>query len=1020
MEPLSAPGVAEPLESLDVGVVVEDRTGSVVTFNPAAERMLGDTLTDRPGWAVIREDGWPLAPGSDPGAIARATGEPCANVTLGIKQPDASVTWLVANAHPLPGGGATVSYADVTEARAAADAERRSGARFRSLIEHSTDVITILDERGRQVYESPSVERMTGYAPGEFNGASRISQVHPDDVPRVQDALASVLARPGASTSLDYRLRTRDGAWLVVESVATNRLHDPAVGGIVVNTRDVTERRREQAALRATTSRLTNLIQNLESGVLVEDEERRVAIVNEDFCSIFGVEAPPNVLVGADCRAAARSVSTRLADPDGFVARIEEVIAARTPVVGEEVVLADGRTFERDYIPIAADGENRGHLWLYRDISERKAAEREAARARDEAIRASRVKSEFLATVSHEIRTPMNGVIGTVELLLDTKLSSDQRELANVVRDSAYGLLSIIDDVLDLSKIEAEKLEPKEVDFELAGVVEGVVDVLLSSARRKGLWLTAYVDPRAAGRLCGDAQWLRQVLVNLVGNAVKFTEGGEVHVRAELESQTDRSATVRFAVTDSGPGIPAHARERLFEPFAQLDAGAGRRHGGTGLGLAICQRLVRLMGSEIELTSTLGEGSTFSFRLTLRRAGAAAPRPQPTRELRVLLAEVCDAASRVVREYLEAWGMSADRAADAATARALVADAAAAGSPYDVAVVGTSLDCSVVDLAGELVASAGGERLQFVLLKDVAHDVALDGETPEPFAAELNKPVKQGRLFEALALSADPLALPRRAPEEPSAPLVRPAPGTRVLVADDNAVNRVVLIRQLARLGVQAASVATGREAVRAAREVAYDAVLLDRQMPDVDGVEAARAIRAAERPGTRTPIIAVTASATADHIEACLAAGMDACLTKPISTAQLGEALVAALPRAGAGDVIDTGALDRLRADLGSHAEARRIAQIYLDGLPGLREELKAALSATDVAALARVAHRLRASSATFGATRLARLAGELEGAVDAGARERCAELAAAIDAEALLVAERLAAELDQPPSSR
>jgi signal transduction histidine kinase/DNA-binding response OmpR family regulator len=747
----------------------------------------------------------------------------------------------------------------------------------------------------------------------------------------------------------------------------------------------------------------------------VEDEERRIALVNAGFCAGFGISAPPNVLVGADCRAAARSASAMLADPEGFTTRIEELIDARAPVLGEEIAFADGRTFERDYIPISVDQHDRGHLWLYRDISERKAAELEAARARDEAIRASRVKSEFLATMSHEIRTPMNGVIGTAELLLDTKLSPDQRELAAVVRDSAYSLLSIIDDVLDLSKIEAEKLEPKEVEFELAAVVEGVADVLLSSARRKGLWLTAYVDPRASGRMCGDAQWLRQVLVNLLGNAVKFTETGEVHIRAELESQTARNTTVRFSVTDSGPGIPESMRDRLFEPFAQLDSGSRRRHGGTGLGLAICQRLVRLMGGEVEVTSTLGEGSTFAFTLAFRRGGEDPPAPQPTRELRVIMAEACDAASRVVLEYLDAWGVAADRGANPAAARALMAEAANAGEPYDVAIVGTSVEGSAVDIAAELRGAPGGERLAFVLLKDVAHDVALDGQTPDPFAAELNKPVKQARLFDAIAMAADPLALPRRRPEQPAPPLVRPARDSRVLVADDNAVNRELMVRQLLKLGVTADAVETGNEAIRAVRAVAYDAVLMDRQMPGLDGLEAARAIRSREGDGAHTPIVAVTASATADEVEACLAAGMDACLTKPFSTAQLGEALAAVLPGDGADAAgqVDPMALGRLRADLGDDEAVRRIGGIFVGGLPQARDELAAALAAGDSEQLGRIAHRLRSSSATFGAVRLARLAARLEELAATGAAEGANALVGAIAAESRRVAEHLTAEL-------
>src|SRR3954451_6676371 len=597
MEPTLASGqlFEAMFRTLDVAVVVEDADGRVLASNPMADRILG------PDCAAMHEDGWPLPEDARPASVALQSGRPCTGVTIGLKRPGGNVTWVVASAHPLFEDGAdrpwavATSYTNVTEARREREDERRSADRFRSLIEYSSDAITILDEQGRQTYESPAIERLLGYAPGDFDGVSRLSQIHPEDAGGVVNAIASVLIRPGASSAVEYRIKAADGNWRIVESIATNRLHDPAVLGIVVNTRDLTERRREQAALRDTTSRLTNLVQNLKSGVLVEDEHRRVALVNEEFCEIFDVGAAPDTLVGRDCAGTAELLKDRLAEPDRFAARIEELIAAREPVTHEEVAFADGRTFERDYIPISAEGADRGHLWLYRDISERKAAERDAAGARDAAIRASRLKSDFLATMSHEIRTPMNGVIGTIELLLDTSLSPDQRELAAVVKDSAYGLLSLIDDALDLSKIEAEKLEPKEVEFELVAVVEGVADVLLSSARRKDLWLTSYVDPRAGARLRGDAQWLRQVLVNLLGNAVKFTEHGEVHVRAELESETEHSTTIRFAVRDDGPGIPASARERLFEPFAQLDSDQA----GTGLGLAICQRLVALMGGEI-------------------------------------------------------------------------------------------------------------------------------------------------------------------------------------------------------------------------------------------------------------------------------------------------------------------------------------------------------------------------------------------------------------------------------------
>ncbi len=828
------------IASLDVGVVVEDADRRVLVSNPAADRILGD------GAVPIHEDGWPLAEDELPAALALRRGRDCAGITFGLKAIDGSVTWVLANAHPLfddeagaPWGVAT-SYVDVTDARGARDDERRGAERFRSLIEHSSDVITILDEQGRQTYESPSVERALGYAPDEFDGASRLSQIHPEDASAVLAAVTGLIGRPGASTSAEYRIRARDGSWRIVESVATNRLHDPAVLGVVVNTRDVTERRREQAALRATTSRLTNLVQNMKSGVLVTDEERRIVLVNSELCAIFGIAAAPDLLAGSDSVPMVEHLKQRLADPATFLGRIDELMAARRPVTGEEVEFADGRTVERDYIPIAENGTGRGNLWLYRDISERKKAEREVSRARDEAIRASRLKSDFLATMSHEIRTPMNGVIGTVELLLDTALSSDQRELAAVVRDSANGLLALIDDALDLSKIEAEKLEPKEVDFELAAVVEGVADVFLSSARRKGLWLTSFVDPRAGARLRGDAQWLRQVLLNLLGNAVKFTDHGEVHVRAELADEDAQSATVRFAVRDDGPGIPPSARERLFEPFAQLDSG----HGGTGLGLAICQRLVALMGGDIEVESTPGAGATFAFTLRFPRAAAAASEPPPTRH-------------------------------------------------------------------------------------------------------------------------------------RPSSP----AAGTRVLVAEDNEVNRALIVRQLAKLGITADAVTNGRAAIDAAGAHGYDVVLMDCQMPGIDGLEAARTIRSRERGGRRTAIVAVTAGVAAGEVDRCLAAGMDACLNKPFSSAQLADALARVLPpQPAAPPPLDLDAIERLRADVGDDDALRRITSLFADGLEEARSELAYALQAGDADAVRRVAHRLRSSSATFGAKRLAELSRRLE----------------------------------------
>ena len=324
-----------------------------------------------------------------------------------------------------------------------------------------------------------------------------------------------------------------------------------------------------------------NLVQNLQAGVLVEDEERRMALVNTEICTAFGVTTPPEQLVGTDCIAAARGAARQMAEPERFVERVEEIIAAGVPVRGEEIAFADGRTFERDYIPVSSGRLEGGHMWLFRDISRRKDGEREAARLRDEAIRAARLKTEFLATMSHEIRTPMNGVLATVELLLDTALEPHQQELARLVRDASLGLLTVVDDALDLSKIEAEKLEPREVDLDVVTVAEGVGDVVLTAARRKGLAVSVYVDPRIPPRLRGDAQWLRQVLVNLAGNAVKFTDTGDVRIRAELVLQGTRLHDRALLGRGHGhrvPGVCARAAVRAVRAARLGRRPAPQRH----------------------------------------------------------------------------------------------------------------------------------------------------------------------------------------------------------------------------------------------------------------------------------------------------------------------------------------------------------------------------------------------------------------------------------------------------------
>jgi two-component system, sensor histidine kinase and response regulator len=526
------------------------------------------------------------------------------------------------------------------------------------------------------------------------------------------------------------------------------------------------------------------------------------------------------------------------------------------------------------------------------DITERKQMEAEIGRARDLALESARLKSEFLANMSHEIRTPMNGVIGMAGLLRHTRLDAQQIEFVRTIQDSADSLLTVINDILDFSKVESGKLQFDSVDFELRAVVEGVVALLAEQAHAKQLELSSDIDPDVAVTLRGDPGRLRQVLANLVGNAVKFTTRGEVAVTATIDRLTPDTATIRIEVRDTGIGIEAAAIPKLFEPFTQADGSTTRRFGGTGLGLAISRRLVELMHGEMGVDSRPGEGSTFWFTARFERRPAAAPvlasrTTAQLGELRVLIVDDHRTNRQVLHHQLAAWGVRTAEAGDGQTALEQLRAAAVRGTPYDLAI----LDAHMPGMDGLEVAQAiradralGGTRL--VMMTSLAPE-ASDALRQAGLAATLTKPVKQAQLLHCLAgvmgVDAPPQpAMPApidRAPDETPA-LDRGL----ILVVEDNLVNQRVAVAQLSRLGYRTRVAGNGREAVDAVlgNGTRYDVVLMDCQMPEYDGYEATQAIRAGER-GHRTPIIAMTAHALEGERERCLDVGMDDYLSKPI-----------------------------------------------------------------------------------------------------------------------------------------